>query len=65
MDLGYTIVKMEHNLKVNFKMDKNMELVHIHFLTVNQEWVNGIKVNEYNGLIKIGEIIYILFIERI
>ena len=55
MVMVYTIVKMEHNLKVNLKMDKNMESVHIRYLTVNQEWVNGRMENEFNGSIKIYE----------
>ena len=29
----YTIVKTEHNLKVNLNMDKNMESEHIHMPT--------------------------------
>ena len=57
-------VKMEPNLKVNLKVDKNMESEHIHFLMVNREWESGRTADEFHGSIKIDELntVYQLFL---
>ena len=49
MAMESMLIKMEHVLKENIKVVRSMASENIHFLTENQEWVNGKMENEYNG----------------
>ena len=45
----YIKVKMEQNLKVNIKMDRNMVLAFIHHLMGGLRWGNGLEERGRSG----------------